>query len=183
MAITWGTIKREVKQEQFPNQAVITLEAYKGKGHGNRMSFNPKSIELLATTPGLSKVYFATDDESKEVYIGKVDSEDAIMMTKSMSISNKKFYDWIIKNYELDNSKDNFMALTDSVNLGDSIVYKMVPLNTNNEEIITPGPIEDTETAYIEEDEASDYAVLGEEECVPKFSAFKESIPHGYIDY
>ena len=91
MSINFGLPKREVKQEMFPDVPVVTLEKHKGKGHGNRFTFNSKSIELLDTIPGLSKVYFAVDDESKEVYIGKYESEDSFLMTGLMMWAIESF--------------------------------------------------------------------------------------------
>jgi len=149
MAISFGLPQRPQKQEMFPDTPVISLLEWQGKGFANKFSFNTSAIELLQVIPGVSQVYFAVNDETKEVYIGKYESEDSITVTKSNSIANKKFYEYIIKNYNLDNTKDNYMELTESVDLGGVIVYKLQNIILENKEVEVFTPIVDKEIEHL----------------------------------
>lgn len=171
MAISFGLPKREVKEEMFPNTPVVTMFAWEGKGFGKKLELNNTALELLDITPGLSKIYFAIDDETHEIYLGKYNSEDSILVGKNNAISNKKFYDYIINHYALDNTKNNYMVLTESVMLGEFPVFKMLPLNEEIEVAEEKEPIKDVEIAHLVE----------EPEGTPEFSAFKEQ-PHGHWD-
>ena len=173
MVLKFGVPKREInkKEELFPNNSVIKMVAWEGKGFGKKLEFNFKAVELLKLIPGISNVNFAFDDEEKTAYVGKQDGEDSKTLAKNKSISDKKIYDYIVKNYNLDETVDNYLSLTDMIDLAGVKIYKLVSISTTTVETAIPTPVIDKEIEHMIDDGES-----------PEYSEFKkESVfePHG----
>lgn len=179
---------RKEKVELFPDNAVLTFHKLEGMGHARRISFNPKALELLDAIPGINSVNFAFDDISKLAYIAKNNDEDAVMMAKNASISNKKYYEYISKNYELDNEQDNYLALTDSIDLGETIAYELKTINPNEKVLEAPEPVKDVEIEHLVSEDTEDIEeeVKFEEVLMstgPHNDNYKtEPLPHGHWD-
>ena len=153
MAITFGIPKQRVaKEEKYPDTPVITTLRWEGKGHANKFVFNTKAVEKLNILPGTSRVNFAFDEEEEVAYIGKHAGEGALSVGKNMSLSNKRFYDYILKMYKLESDEDNDFELTTEIDLGDVKVYKMTPL-VNKEVELDPKPVNmvDKEIEHMED--------------------------------
>lgn len=176
MAIEFGVPTRQInkKEELFPETPVITMKKWEGKGHNCMFSFNPKALETLGITPGINSINFAFDGE-EAAYIGKNSDEGSLLVAKNMNVSNKKTYEYICKIYGLENSKDNHLEITDSVDLGAITVYKLQVITPIVEEVTkVPNPVED-EIAHVVEAE-----VIDTEAKEAAFEDMAATEPHGY---
>lgn len=132
--ITFGIPKRRIerKEELFPDTPVITMKAWEGKGFNKKFEFNSKALDLLNLNLGMDSVNFAFDDSS--AFVAKQSGEDAVVVAKNRTISNKGFYDYISGIYHLDNEKDNYMELVNPIQLGDVTAYMLKEISTSTVE-------------------------------------------------
>ena len=96
-----------VEKEQFPNNAIITLLPFKGKGTSRSICFNKKALEDL----GLSfenaeipaQVSFSFDTINHKVFVANTTSLTGVSEVKvaktSMSASDKKYFEAIRKHF------------------------------------------------------------------------------------
>ena len=125
MEIRFGLPKREViNKEKYPEAPVLTMEHVEDKGFNRRFVLNRKAIELLEIIPGESQVIFAFGGDG-DTYISKYAGEDSVLVGKNMAFSNKKYYDHISKLYKLQSNIDNEFELTDAINVGDNLIFRI----------------------------------------------------------
>ena len=147
--ITFGIPKRRIerKEELFPDTPVITMKAWEGKGFNKKFEFNSKALDLLDINLGMDSVNFAFNDDL--AFIAKQNGEDAIVVAKNRTISNKGFYDYISNMYRLDNSKDNYMELVNPIQIGDITAYMLREISTSTvENSNTPETIGEMEESF-----------------------------------
>lgn len=149
MSIHFGIPKREiVSKEKYPSLPVLTMEHVEDKGFNRRFVLNEKAIQLLQVIPGVSQVIFAFDGDG-EAYISKYTSEDSVLVGKNMAFSNKKYYDHISKLYKLQSNVDNEFELTDAINVGDSVIFRMKFINPSEAIATVPNPVVEKEIEHM----------------------------------
>lgn len=147
--ITFGIPKREVvNKEKYPTLPVLTMEHVEDKGFNRRFVLNEKAIQLLQVIPGVSQVIFAFDGDG-EAYISKYTSEDSVLVGKNMAFSNKKYYDHISKLYKLQSNIDNEFELTDAINVGDNLIFRMKFINPSEAIPTVPNPVVEKEIEHM----------------------------------
>ena len=144
--------QRTTRPELFPDTPVVTMQEWEGKGYNKRFVFNKKAVEVMNLEPGLSRINFAFDGDI--AYIAKQPGEDSVLVGKNLSISNKNFYDYIAKIYNLDSSVDNHLELADKLELGDIKAYLLKVINEGEVEKDSDNPFDtvDSETMPLEEE-------------------------------
>ena len=147
--ITFGIPKREiVSKEKYPSLPVLTMEHVEDKGFNRRFVLNNKAVELLQVIPGVSQVIFAFDGDG-EAYISKYTSEDSVLVGKNMAFSNKKYYDHISKLYKLQSNIDNEFELTNAINVGDNVIFRMKFINPSESTVAVPNPVVEKEIEHM----------------------------------
>jgi len=129
MSIVFGVPTRNVnrKEEKYPDNPVLTLLPLEGKGFGRKFNFNKKALEELNITPGMSYVVFAFDD-AQRAYLGISDAPEdnnSVAVAKNMSFSNKKYYDYISKLFNLDNDIENDFELIHAGNVNGVDLFEL----------------------------------------------------------
>lgn len=97
-----------VEKEQFPNNAIITLLPFKGKGTSRSIGFNKKAIEILglsfenAEVP--AQVSFSFDTINHKIFVANTTGLTGVAEVKvaktSMSASDKKYFEAIRAHFE-----------------------------------------------------------------------------------
>ena len=164
MAISFGIPKRVVEsKERYPETPVVTLEKVEDKGHNRRFVLNKKAIQLLQVIPGVSHIAFAFDGMNA-AYISKNSTEDSFLLGKNMAFSNKKYYEHICKIYGLDSSTDSDFELTDEINVGGVLVYRMKHIVSEAVPVVHNNPVVDKEIEHLVEQEHINFQELVEAE-------------------
>lgn len=148
------TQARAKKEEKYPNEAVVTMLEWKGKGTAKKFEFNKKAEELLGFTEDSA---VAISFMEGKIYLVKAtgEEEETYKLTKNSprSFSNSKVYEYFQKFKNLDVSKDNeFLLKTGEAMYGDCPVCELT-------EISYLGGAED-----VSETEAQDESNLAEQD-------------------
>lgn len=162
MDIRFGVPKREItaKKEMFPETAVITMLPWEGKGYNKKFEMNTKAVEMLGINAGEDSVSFAFDDG--DTFIAKVVNDDSVLVGKNKAFSNKSYYDYIIKTYKLDNTKENYLELVEKIELPEITIFKLAPIVPEVAESTRPIVDKEIEHMVAEEvdEEVVEYAEL-----------------------
>jgi hypothetical protein len=124
------TQARAKKEEKFPENAVVTMLEWKGKGTAKKFEFNKKAEELLGFEEESS---IAISFMEGNIYLVKAmgTEDESYKLTKGSprSFSNARVYEYFEKFKTLDVSKDNeFELVVGEAMYGDSPVCELVPI-------------------------------------------------------
>lgn len=122
--LVWDTIpsQRTTKKEQFTTP-VVTIAALVKEGVGRKFTFNKASQELL-NIEGESRVSFGFTPDGHHIYIRKASGTAGFQLTKTCTFSDKKTFEFISKNLELDNSVENHFDIVPAPMEGN--VYELI---------------------------------------------------------
>lgn len=124
--------QRKVKQEAYPNNAIVTVGIDGGKGKSRQIIFNKRACELMGITDD-SRIAFAFSDDAFAVanteQVG-MNAKDGIRVTKSKprKISDKKTYGYLTKLLKLDTNVENLFEIQQTTkDTGGLLVYDALP--------------------------------------------------------
>jgi hypothetical protein len=133
--LNWGEVptqrKRKEEKYSFP---VVTMSAIEKVGAGRKFSFNKAAQEALGIKGG-DKIAFAFPADG--IFVRKFESERALTLTQTCSISDKKTYEFIAKQLNLNIEEENELLLTPST-MGEGIFQLTVllqPMTFSNTEL------------------------------------------------
>lgn len=136
--------QRKRKEEKF-NTPVITMSALAKKGSGRRFTFNKAAEDLLGVEPGESYASIGFG-ENGEIAVMVSDKETpnsyAIKKTNS-SFSNKKLYEFIAKNKNLDTDVENYLHLNSETIEGLDNAYAISQFTSENTSTIDSPSVEE----------------------------------------
>jgi len=116
--LNWGELptqrKRKEEKYSFP---VVTMSAIEKVGAGRKFSFNKAAQEALGIKGG-DKIAFAFP--ANGIFVRKFESDRSLTLTQTCSISDKKTYEFIAKQLNLNIEKENELLLTSST-MGEGI--------------------------------------------------------------
>jgi hypothetical protein len=104
--------QRARKEEKYPNQAVVTMTAYKGKGTAKKFEFNKKACEALFLEDG-SEVSISFHEGNILIVNTTGQEVENYKVTKGnpRSFSNAKVYEYFTKFLSLSNDVENEFSL------------------------------------------------------------------------
>jgi hypothetical protein len=116
--LNWGEVptqrKRKEEKYSFP---VVTMSAIEKVGAGRKFSFNKAAQEALGIKGG-DKIAFAFP--ANGIFVRKFESDRSLILTQTCSISDKKTYEFIAKQLNLNIEEENELLLTPST-MGEGI--------------------------------------------------------------
>lgn len=125
--IQWDSVpaKRQKKVEKY-STPVLTLVAVdpEKKGAGRKMIFNKAAQEALGVV-GEENVMFGFNNTSKEVFVKKSTAPQGFTLTKTCTLSDKKTFEFIISNFNLNDEVENEFDLV--VSLMGNTILQLVP--------------------------------------------------------
>jgi len=116
--MNFGVPSQRVKrEEEFPNNAILTIGIDGGKGTSRQMSFNKLASDVLRLDDK-SQVAFSFNPDTCEAYLVNTDivkaaASNGIRVTKGTprKISHKKTYNYFTKLQSIDTSVENHFEL------------------------------------------------------------------------
>jgi hypothetical protein len=124
--------QRKVKQEAYPDNAIITMGVDGGKGKSRQLTFNKRASELLSINDK-SRIAFAFSPEGGVAIANTdqngIDPSAGIRVTKSKprKVSDKKTYDYIKKILDLDTSVETLFEVQLSEDGDGFEMYDVLP--------------------------------------------------------
>lgn len=106
--------QRARKTEKYPETAVVTMLAYKGKGTSKKFEFNKKAEEVLGLTEGACIA--VSYNEGKVLFVNATGQDiESYKLTKNSpkTFSNAKVHDYTKTFLGVDDSVDNEFKLED----------------------------------------------------------------------
>ena len=153
--------KRQVKSELFPDTCVMTVHKAGEKGSARTVSFNSMAADLLSIndndTHELVMITDLLEDGSRDVFFTKLDESMEVSNSDKLKVttgqpkrfSNKRHFDFIVENFELDATEDNHLELTniicDGVSLIKAVLFTVE--NENDNEVEPQSEIEQSVTS------------------------------------
>lgn len=124
--------QRKVKQEAYPDNAIITMGVDGGKGKSRQLTFNKRASELLNINDK-SRIAFAFSPEGGVAIANTdqngIDPSAGIRVTKSKprKVSDKKTYEYIKKILDIDTSVETLFELQLSEDGDGFEMYDVLP--------------------------------------------------------
>lgn len=148
--------QRKKKEEKYPNTAVATLSPYRGKGTSRTIALNEKAVEVLGLPEEGARVAFSFTDG---IFILNADQQGvpsvyALRVGKTnSSVSDKKTYEYISTQLNLNNSVENEFSLEQSTTEAGLTVFEFKAMVEN--EVKDAPEVENIVEDIIEDDDTS----------------------------
>lgn len=187
--LMWGELpKQRVRKEEKFSTAVLTMAAVERVGGGRKFVFN-KAAQADLEIVGEDRISFGFDKVNNVIAVRKSTTDKSLQLTKTCTVSNKEWFEFIAKhfglNIETENNFDliatnNYFTLSlraldnDTNNIVEAVVLEeespVIEFHTtdlgevSDEEILEePAPTDFYEDSEVEEEEEISETELDEE--------------------
>lgn len=132
--VIWGVPTQRAKKEEKFNTPVVTMSSLAKKGAGRKFSFNAAAQDVLGLEGGETYVSFGFNTENGDIYLMSSETEtpNGFLLTKQCTFSNKRVFEYIAKNKELDTNEENYLHLTA---VEGEPFYKVASIQTESMEV------------------------------------------------
>lgn len=165
--LMWGELpKQRVRKEEKFSTAVLTMAAVEKVGGGRKFVFNKASQADLEIV-GEDRISFGFDKANNVIAVRKSTTDKSLQLTKTCTVSNKEWFEFIAKHFGLNIEVENNFDLV-ATNSYFILSLRVLDNDANN---IVKSAVEEEEAAIIEfynkdlgEVNDEEVAVLEEEE-------------------
>jgi ribosomal protein S4E len=166
--LMWGELpKQRVRKEEKFSTAVLTMAAVEKVGGGRKFVFN-KAAQADLEIVGEDRISFGFDKVNNVIAVRKSTTEKSLQLTKTCTVSNKEWFEFIAKHFGLNIETENNFDLIATNNYF-TLSLRVLDNDTNN---IVETVVLEEESPVIEFHttdlgEVSDEEVVEEEEVLP----------------
>ena len=166
--LMWGELpKQRVRKEEKFSKAVLTMAAVEKVGGGRKFVFN-KAAQADLEIVGEDRISFGFDKVNNVIAVRKSTTEKSLQLTKTCTVSNKEWFEFIAKHFGLNIETENNFDLIATNNYF-TLSLRVLDNDSNN---IVEAVVLEEESPVIEFHttdlgEVSDEEVVEEEEVLP----------------
>jgi hypothetical protein len=166
--LMWGELpKQRVRKEEKFSTAVLTMAAVERVGGGRKFVFN-KAAQTDLEIVGEDRISFGFDKVNNVIAVRKSTTEKSLQLTKTCTVSNKEWFEFIAKHFGLNIETENNFDLIATNNYF-TLSLRVLDNDSNN---IVEAVVLEEESPVIEFHttdlgEVSDEEVVEEEEVLP----------------
>jgi ribosomal protein S4E len=166
--LMWGELpKQRVRKEEKFSTAVLTMAAVEKVGGGRKFVFN-KAAQADLEIVGEDRISFGFDKVNNVIAVRKSTTDKSLQLTKTCTVSNKEWFEFIAKHFGLNIETENNFDLIATNNYF-TLSLRVLDNDTNN---IVETVVLEEESPVIEFHttdlgEVSDEEVVEEEEVLP----------------
>jgi hypothetical protein len=114
--LMWGELpKQRVRKEEKFLTPVLTMNAVEKIGAGRRFVFN-KAAQTALGIVGEERISFGFDKANNAIAVRKSDTEKSLQLTKTCTVSNKEWFEFIAKHFGLNIEVENNFDLVPTNN-------------------------------------------------------------------
>lgn len=114
--LMWGELpKQRVRKEEKFLTPVLTMCAVEKAGAGRKFVFNKASQTSLGIV-GEDRISFGFDRTNNAIAVRKSDTEKSLQLTKTCTVSNKEWFEFIAKHFGLNIEVENNFDLVPTNN-------------------------------------------------------------------
>ena len=162
--LMWGELpKQRVRKEEKVSTAVLTMAAVEKVGGGRKFVFNKASQADLEIV-GEDRISFGFDKANNVIAVRKSTTDKSLQLTKTCTVSNKEWFEFIAKHFGLNIEVENNFDLV-ATNSYFVLSLRVLDNDANNavEEVETVEDNEVIEFHTTDLGEVSDEEVLEEQ--------------------
>ena len=162
--LMWGELpKQRVRKEEKFSTAVLTMAAVEKVGGGRKFVFNKASQADLEIV-GEDRISFGFDKANNVIAVRKSTTDKSLQLTKTCTVSNKEWFEFIAKHFGLNIEVENNFDLV-ATNSYFVLSLRVLDNDANNavEEVETVEDNEVIEFHTTDLGEVSDEEVLEEQ--------------------
>lgn len=105
--LMWGELpKQRVRKEEKFSTAVLTMAAVEKVGGGRKFVFN-KAAQADLEIVGEDKISFGFDKVNNVIAVRKSNTDKSLQLTKTCTVSNKEWFEFIAKHFGLNIEAEN----------------------------------------------------------------------------
>jgi hypothetical protein len=171
--LMWGELpKQRVRKEEKFSTAVLTMAAVEKVGGGRKFVFN-KAAQADLEIVGEDRISFGFDKVNNVIAVRKSTTDKSLQLTKTCTVSNKEWFEFIAKHFGLNIETENNFDLIATNNY---FTLSLRVLDTDSNNIVTDN-VESNQAMYEDKPviefhttdlgEVSDEEVVEEEEVLP----------------
>ena len=162
--LMWGELtKQRVRKEEKFSTAVLTMAAVEKVGGGRKFVFN-KAAQADLEIVGEDRISFGFDKANNVIAVRKSTTDKSLQLTKTCTVSNKEWFEFIAKHFGLNIEVENNFDLV-ATNSYFVLSLRVLDNDANNavEEVETVEDNEVIEFHTTDLGEVSDEEVLEEQ--------------------
>jgi hypothetical protein len=180
--LMWGELpKQRVRKEEKFSTAVLTMAAVERVGGGRKFVFN-KAAQADLEIVGEDRISFGFDKVNNVIAVRKSTTDKSLQLTKTCTVSNKEWFEFIAKHFGLNIEEENNFDLvptnnyfTLSLRVFDNDSNNIVTANVeSNQAMYEDKPVIEFHTTDL--GEASEEEVLEEEDEVVPTDSYEDSV-------
>jgi ribosomal protein S4E len=105
--LMWGELpKQRVRKEEKFSTAVLTMAAVEKVGGGRKFVFN-KAAQADLEIVGEDRISFGFDKVNNVIAVRKSNTDKSLQLTKTCTVSNKEWFEFIAKHFGLNIETEN----------------------------------------------------------------------------
>jgi hypothetical protein len=144
--LIWNELpKQRVRKEEKFLTPVLTMNAVEKIGAGRRFVFN-KAAQTALGIVGEERISFGFDKANNAIAVRKSDTEKSLQLTKTCTVSNKEWFEFIAKHFNLKIEVENNFDLVPTNNY---FTLSLRVLDNDSNNIVTDN-IESNQAMYEE---------------------------------
>jgi len=114
--LIWNELpKQRVRKEEKFLTPVLTMNAVEKAGMGRKFVFN-KAAQTVLGIVGEERISFGFDKANNAIAVRKSDTEKSLQLTKTCTVSNKEWFEFIAKHFGLNIEEENNFDLVPTNN-------------------------------------------------------------------
>jgi ribosomal protein S4E len=165
--LMWGELpKQRVRKEEKFSTAVLTMAAVEKVGGGRKFVFN-KAAQTDLEIVGEDRISFGFDKVNNVIAVRKSNTDKSLQLTKTCTVSNKEWFEFIAKHFGLNIEAENNFDLIATNNYF-TLSLRVLDNDSNNivETVVLAeeSPVIEFHTTDL--GEVSDEEVVEEEEVI-----------------
>jgi len=138
--LMWGELpKQRVRKEEKFLTPVLTMNAVERAGAGRKFVFN-KAAQTALGIVGEERISFGFDRANNAIAVRKSDTEKSLQLTKTCTVSNKEWFEFIAKHFGLNIEEENNFDLVPTNNY---FTLSLRVLDNDSNNAITEVPFEE----------------------------------------
>jgi hypothetical protein len=175
--LMWGELpKQRVRKEEKFSTAVLTMAAVEKVGGGRKFVFN-KAAQADLEIVGEDRISFGFDKVNNVIAVRKSNTDKSLQLTKTCTVSNKEWFEFIAKHFGLNIEAENNFDLIATNNYF-TLSLRVLDNDSNNvvETAILAEESLDIEFHTTDLGEVNDEEIVEEEELVLPTDFYEDSI-------
>jgi ribosomal protein S4E len=129
--LMWGELpKQRVRKEEKFSTAVLTMAAVEKVGGGRKFVFN-KAAQADLEIVGEDRISFGFDKVNNVIAVRKSTTDKSLQLTKTCTVSNKEWFEFIAKHFGLNIETENNFDLIATNNYF-TLSLRVLDNDTNN---------------------------------------------------